>query len=157
MTWQILLKVISVYIATEDYRAIWWKLFHAPNASKWSNALSLVELLFCFPMSNGRVERVFSSLKVIKTDRRSRLGEDRLDHLVRIAVDGPPFHQWDATDAVQLWWKSNTQRRQMQDTRARPTPLYNTTSFYNSYTAICNIICMGFAVRSSLRNATSIL
>ena len=101
-------------LATEDYRTIWWKLFNAANASKWGNALSLVELLFCFPMANGRLERVFSSLKLIKTDRHNRLGEDRLDHLVRIAVDGPPFHQWEATDAVQLWWKSRTQRRQVQ-------------------------------------------
>ena len=108
-------------LATEDYRTIWWKLFNAANASRWGNALSLVELLFCFPMANGRLERVFSSLKLIKTDRRNRLGEDKLDNLVRIAVDGPPFHQWDATDAVQLWWKSTTQRRQVQDARAAPT------------------------------------
>ena len=47
-------------LATEDYRTIWWKLFNAANASKWGNALSLVELLFCFPMANGRLERVFS-------------------------------------------------------------------------------------------------
>ena len=65
--------------------------------------------------------RVFTSLKLIETDRRNQLGEDRLDHLVHIAVDGPPFHQWDATEAVQLWWKSSTQRRQVQDARAAPT------------------------------------
>ena len=43
-------------LATEDYRTIWWKLFNAANASKWGNALSLIELLFCFPMANGRLE-----------------------------------------------------------------------------------------------------
>ena len=69
------------------------------------NVLSLIELLFCIPMSNGTVERVFSTVKLIKSDRRSRLSEDTLDHLVRIAVDGPPLAQWDATDAVHLWWR----------------------------------------------------
>ena len=71
-------------------------------------------------MSNGTVERVFSTVKLIKS-RRSRLSEDTLDHLVRIAVDGPPLAQWDATDAVHLWWRSK-QRRQVQDTRVEPRP-----------------------------------
>ena len=84
----------------------------------------MVELLFCFPMANGRLERVFSSLKLVKTNRRSLLGEDRLDHLVRIAVDVPPLHQWDATDAVQCCF-----RRQVQDTRAAPTPSTSTGTY----------------------------
>lgn len=108
-------------LAEEEYRVIWWKLFHAPDAKKWTNILSLIELLFCLPVANGRVERVFSSLKLIKSDRRSSLSEDRLDHLVRIAVDGPPFSEWDSTHAVHLWWKSKL-RRQVQDTRATPRP-----------------------------------
>ena len=126
-------------LATEDYHIIWWKLFNAPNSSKWSNILSLIELLFCFPMANGRLERVFSALKLIKVDRRSRLGEDRLDNLVRIAVDGPPFHQWDATDAVQLWWKSCFQRRQVQDTRTAPTPSTSKTQEDSTDTYILNL------------------
>ena len=65
--------------------------------------------------------RVFSSLKLITTDGRNRLREDKLDHLVRIAVDGPPFHQWDDKESVQLWWKSSTQRRQVQEARVAPT------------------------------------
>ena len=59
-------------------------------------------------MSNGRLERVFSK------SNRSSLSEDRLDHLVRITVEGPPIAQWDATGAVQLWWKSK-QHSQVQD------------------------------------------
>ena len=57
-------------------------------------------------MSNGRVERVFSALKLIKSDRHNSLSENTLDHLVRITVDGPPLAQWDATVVVQLWWRS---------------------------------------------------
>ena len=60
-------------------------------------------------------------LKVIKTDRHNSLGEDRLDQLDRIKVDGPPFAQWDATPAVQLWWKAKL-CRDVKDTRALPTP-----------------------------------
>ena len=107
-------------LVQDDYRTIWWKIFNSPSANNWNNILPLIELIFCLPMSNGRLERVFSTLKFLKSDRRSSLSEDRLDHLVRITVEGPPIAQWDATGAVQLWWKSK-QRRQVQDTRTAPT------------------------------------
>ena len=60
-----------IALATLDYRAVWWRLFHCPEASSWSNILLLVQLLFTLPVSNGKLERVFSTLKLIKSDRRS--------------------------------------------------------------------------------------
>ena len=44
----------------DDYKIIWWKLFNAPDSTKWTNILAVVELLFCLPVSNGHLERVFS-------------------------------------------------------------------------------------------------
>ena len=60
-------------------------------------------------------------MKLIKTDCWSSLSEDRLDDLLQIAVDAPPLVQWDASPAVQLWWKDK-QHRQVSDTRAPPKP-----------------------------------
>ena len=65
------------------------------------------------------MERVFLQLKVIKTDRRTGLGEDRLDSLLRIATTGPPLSEWDPTHAVELWW-SDKRRRNVDDDRAPP-------------------------------------
>ena len=106
-------------LVTQDNNTIWWKLFNSTSAKNWGNILGLIELLLCLPMSNGHVERVFSQLKVIKTNRRTCLGEDRLDSLLHIATTGPPLSNWDATPAVQLWW-SDKQRRDVEDTRAPP-------------------------------------
>ena len=64
---------------------------------------------------------MFSTLKLIKTDRRSLLGENCLDNLLRIAVDCPPLAQWDAIPAVRLWWKDKQRRQPTHDTRAPPT------------------------------------
>ena len=106
-------------LVTQDNNTVWWKLFNSTSAKNWSNILGLVELLFSLPMSNGHVERVFSQLKVIKTNRRTCLGEDRLDSLLRIATIGPPLLEWDASPAVELWW-SDKRRRDIEDTRAPP-------------------------------------
>ena len=66
--WDDLLDYAKRYLnlTQEDYTIIWWKIFSASDAKKWTNILSVVELLFCLSVSNGHLERVFSQLKLIK-------------------------------------------------------------------------------------------
>jgi len=73
-----------------------------------NNEKILVELLFCIPMANGRVERTFSQLKLIKSNQCTCLKEDTLDELIRINVEGLPPAQWDASTAVELSVSSKT-------------------------------------------------
>ena len=80
-------------LVQDDYKIIWWKLFNAPDSTKWTNILAVVELLFCLSVFNGHLERVFSQLKLIKGERRTSLGEDRLDQLIRINVEAPALSQ----------------------------------------------------------------
>ena len=82
---------------------MWCKLFNCPDSSKWKNILALIELLFCLPMANDRIERAFSVMKAIKTDHRNCFGEDHFDDLMHITIDGPPLSQWNASQAVPLW------------------------------------------------------
>ena len=65
--WDDMLDYAKRYLdlVTQDANTVWWKLFNSTSAKKWGNILGLVELLFSLPMSNGHVERVFSSLKPI--------------------------------------------------------------------------------------------
>ena len=63
-------------IQSESYRKIWYKLHISPEARKWPNVLVLAELLFSLPFLNGQVERMFSFMKIIKTDRRTCLHTD---------------------------------------------------------------------------------
>ena len=117
-------------IAEEDNQIIWFKLFNYPESKKWMNILAVVELLVCLPMANGRVERAFSAMNVIKTNWRNCLGEDHLDDLMRIAIDGPPLPLWDASGAINLWWKDKL-HRQISDRRATPRPSHSNTSVVN--------------------------
>ena len=96
----------------EDYRVTWWKLFNGPDPTRWSNILSVAELLFCIPISNGHLERMFSQLKLVKSDRCSRLGEESMDNLLHIELDAPPLEHW---DALNLWWKDKTRRLNIRE------------------------------------------
>ena len=87
------------------------------DAKNWTNILAIVELLFCLPISNCHLERVFSHTKLIKGEWRSSLGEDQLDDL---SVEAPHPSNWDASGAVELWWRDKTCRVIIADTRATP-------------------------------------
>ena len=61
--WDDMVEYAKQYLnlVQQDYKIVWWKLFNAVDAKKWSNVLAVIELLFCLPIANGRVERVFFS------------------------------------------------------------------------------------------------
>ncbi len=91
-----------INLVQDPYSVVWWKLFNSCDAKKWNNILTLVELTFTIPLSNAHVERCFSQLKLTKTNRRTSLGEDHLDHLLQIRIEGPPLEQWDATTCGEM-------------------------------------------------------
>ena len=66
-------------------------------------------------MANGRVERMFPRLRIIKPDNRTSLSEDWLDSLLRIS-EGSSVDAWEAGGAFKLWQSQKT-RRQVGDAR----------------------------------------
>ena len=52
-----------ISLPTTSYQCVWWKLFHSSNSSDWTNVLTLARLLFTLLVSNGKLERVFSTIK----------------------------------------------------------------------------------------------
>ena len=71
-----------ISLSTMEYQSVWWRLFHAPNSSEWSNVLSLATLLFSLPVSNGKVERTFSQVNLLKSTKRTTLNNDTLNDLL---------------------------------------------------------------------------
>ena len=51
-----------------DYRVIWWRIFNAVDASRWTNVLPVIEPLFSLPLSNGRLEHIFFQLKLTRVE-----------------------------------------------------------------------------------------
>ena len=101
-------QYISLF--TLDYCAVWWRIFHAPVSSEWSNALNLVELLFSLSSSNGTVERAFYQMNVIKTKKRSLLSNEALDDLLTLASAKVPLKDFCPDDAIDLWRKDKLRR-----------------------------------------------
>ena len=99
-----------ISLSTLEYRAVWWRLFHAPSASEWANALVLIELLFSLPASNGKLERVFSQLNIIKSDKRVQLSNETLNDLLTISMNTDSLDCFDPDPAIDLWWNDKVRR-----------------------------------------------
>ena len=60
---------------------------NCPDATNWTNVLLTLALLFTLPVSNGKLERVFSTMKNIKVDKWSTLSNETLEDLLFINTD----------------------------------------------------------------------
>ena len=103
----------------EDYRRIWYTLHTTQDAVRWPNLLIVSELLFSLPFTNTKVEKSFSHLKVIKSERCT---SRTLDDLLEINIEGPPFESFSAGSAVDLWWAQAVHRpnqKSRKDYRSR--------------------------------------
>lgn len=112
-----------ISLSTLDYQAVWWSLFHAPNSNDWSNLLLLVRMLFTLPVSNGKLERVFSTMKLLKVEKRSQMENDTLDDLLAINIDRVPLNEFNPDPCINRWWDAKHRRPNQ-----KPRKLYKTGS-----------------------------
>ena len=113
-----------------NYKKIWKLLFNCSYSSNWKNILILIELLFCVPVCNAKLERMFSQLKRTKNDIRCSLGENRLTNILRIVEEGPPVGSFDVGPVVQLWQsqkvrRPNQKRRKKYKARKKKVKYYH--------------------------------
>ena len=122
-----------ISLSTLEYRAVWWRLFHAPSVSEWVNALVLIELLFSLPASNGKLERVFSQLNIIKPDKRVQLSTETLNDLLTVANHTESPEDFNLLPAIDLWWKDKV-RRPNQKLRKPYKKTSKTKQFFKFHT-----------------------
>ena len=52
----------------------------------WIGVCLILEICLCSPYSNAALERLFSQLKLVKTDQRTRLSAQSLNSVLRIKM-----------------------------------------------------------------------
>jgi hypothetical protein len=97
--WHYLVEYTKRYLnpSQTPYLRVWRRIFDSANRKKWNMVMILVEILFSIPISNAKVERLFSLMKRVKPDSRASLNESTLNNLIRICVEGPKFEDYDPT------------------------------------------------------------
>ena len=95
----------------DGYQHVWYHLAFGPDCTRFRNLVAIAQLLFSLPFSTAKVERLFSRLKLIKTDRRTSLSQKTLSDLLEVSVEGTKLENFDSSAAVQLWWSDCSRTR----------------------------------------------
>ena len=74
----------------KDYWIIWRKVFSSTIKNECKNILNVIEILLITPVTNAKLERMFSCMLRVKTEWRNRLANERLDYNLRISEEGYP-------------------------------------------------------------------
>ena len=75
-------------LCSETYQRTWYNLHTSTDANRWPNLLRVCDLVFSLPFSNAHAERLFSTVKIVKNERRTRLHVDTLSDLLDVKVEG---------------------------------------------------------------------
>ena len=100
-------------IGCDNYSKVWYQLYSSPDSTKWPNILLVCELLLSLPFSTAKVERLFSTLKIIKNERRTNLSCSTLNDLLEVNTEGPTICNFSADAAIDLWWSDCSSGRRV--------------------------------------------
>lgn len=84
----------------------WADINNAMNGMNVANVLNLIDLILALPPTSVLNETGFSQLKLIKTDRRHRLNQERLNHIMEVKLNGPPIKDFNPDQAIDDWMVS---------------------------------------------------
>ncbi len=73
----------------------------------FSETFKLIDIMLSIPVGTATAERSFSEMKLIKTRLRSRLTEQNLARLMRIAIEGPELNEINFSEILDIFKQSN--------------------------------------------------
>ncbi len=104
------LKVLMVRHRDLTNKGFWERMF-LHHQRDLPNILLLAEIVIILPMCTACCERGFSAVKRIKSDWRSGLAVDILDHLLRITLEGPTVEDFQPEKSIEHWWDCGERAR----------------------------------------------
>lgn len=81
------------------------------TGAAYPNLVTLTSVALTLPVTTATVERSFSDMKLIKICLRNRLGEESLDQIMHISIEGPDTLNYDELKEIVTHWKVQKSRR----------------------------------------------
>ena len=78
--------------------------------SAFPNIRKLLRLYVLLPQSEAVVERGFSKMKLIMTDKRTRLEPESINSLMRISYNSGPLSTEEVNAVIDVWKTSRSRR-----------------------------------------------
>ncbi|XP_071157051.1 uncharacterized protein [Mytilus edulis] len=88
-----------------------WESLYQTDGPSCPNLFLLVDYMLTLPGSSVDAERGFSCMKLVKSDWRSRLGEDNLSDLMLISMEVDPIATYNPMPAIEKWYTGGLRAR----------------------------------------------
>ena len=92
--------VVTDYGLAYDNMSTLWKIIHTHHKGTFPNLSILAGIALALPVSTADVERGFSAQNLVKTSLRNRISSSKLNQLVTIKLNGPPYEEFDFRAAL---------------------------------------------------------
>ena len=122
-------------LGCDNSSRVWYQLFTTPDSIHWPNILLVSELLMCLPFSTAKVERFFSIMKIIKTERTTNLSCFTLNDLLEVSTEGPNLSNFSSDCAVDLWWRDCSSGRRVNQKPRKTYSRCKTSSSAEAHTS----------------------
>ena len=111
--WKLFRRLMFVQHKRSSLQQVLSALLSSSIRASFPNLAKLAAILIVLPVTTATVERTFSRMKLIKTRLRSRMGENTLEHTMRICIEGPDRLSNETLEAVIDHYKHSKRRRIM--------------------------------------------
>ena len=87
-----------------------WQQVNRRFQGDYPQILDLFDLILTIPATSTACERGFSHMKMIKTDRCTRMKEEALSNCLTIKLEGPSIQDFDPLPAIEFWFNKARHR-----------------------------------------------
>ncbi|CAH1264085.1 ZNF862 [Branchiostoma lanceolatum] len=111
--WRELKLVVTRHFMHLPSCTVWQRFLQGTigRPNQFSHMKVLVEMYLVIPMNSSCCERGFSSMKRIKSDWRSSLGNEMLNNLLQISIHGTTVDDYDPEAAIHKWYHGGMRMR----------------------------------------------
>lgn len=105
-----LLRTSVFEVFSKKIESLTWQQLHRRFQAEYSAVLELFDLVQTIPATSTACERGFSHMKLIKSDRRTRVTEETLTNCLMIKLEGQSIQNFDPIPAIELWLSKANRR-----------------------------------------------
>ncbi len=89
---------------SKQRETIWEKIMTDPDlCERFNHILPLIKIILIIPVHTSNLERGFSQMNNMKTDKRNKLTTCSLNSLLTVKLSGIDFKEYDPTNAILSW------------------------------------------------------
>ena len=104
-------------IFSKKLESLSWEQVNRRFGNEYPNILNVFDLILALPATSTACERGFSHMKLVKSNRRTLIGEATLSNSLMIKLESPGIEEFKPDDAIEVWFNKCIRRPGTSKTR----------------------------------------